>query len=382
MQNEDSTKMLRQLRRKLAYQAKRNKETNANRAARLAKAKAKRNAKRNMETNANRAARLAKAKAKRNAKRIGPMTKQNFLVREAKNAQKAAKNAEKATARFQRILNKTVKPPKAKYIKENAALAREAKNAQKATARFQRILNKTVKPPKAKYIKENAALAREAAKNAEKATARFQRILNKTVKPPKATRKVRSNKGKTRPMTPERLNREAARIGRFLNQKRRIPNVGRVEKAKYRSNKGILRGSQATIEKRRLLAAAKEARKAASEKKKLENAKKAANREARRLEKVMAAIRIRRSLTNDQKAQALVNQATMSAKNLKAKYIVVQKREKKATNAVKNVVQQVVNAVASAAPKKAAPKRRRRSANANIAAQNVVTTGRRTRSRK
>lgn len=245
----------------------------------------------------------------------------------------------------------------------------------------------TVAAPKVRRTRSNKGITRgprpstiekrkleAAAKEARKATKNAEKAM-------KIAKKAEETVAK-------QLNREAARIGRFLNKKGRVTQLKRAiarpaAKAtggarKVRSNKGVKRGPRPdTIEKRQLLAAAKQARKAASENKKLQKAKKAANLEARRLEKVMALIRKRRSLTNDQKAQALVNQATMSAKNLKAKYIVVQKREKKATNAVKNVVQQVVNAVAPAAPK-----RRRRSANANIAAQNVVTTGRRTRSRK
>ena len=164
----------------------------------------------------------------------------------------------------------------------------------------------------------------------------------------------------------KKLNTEAARIGRALNKRGRntIAVKGAVPKAKggprkVRSNKGVMR--PATAEKL------------------LEKANKSLQQEANRLNRVLSLIKKRRSLTRNQKDRALINAAKMSAKNLRAKYIIVQKREKKAMDAVKNVVKNVVNTIAPPAAEK--PTKKRRSANANISAQKVITTGRRTRSK-
>jgi hypothetical protein len=273
--------------------------------------------------------------------------------------------------------------------------------------------NKGVKrgPRPATIEKRKLAQAAKNAAKANKNAMRMGQFLNKRGRfsaldraVPKAKggpRKVRSNKGTIRPATIEKrkiaqvaknaakanknamkamkiakaveakaqkkLNTQAKRIGKFLNKQGRRGTIavkGAIPKAKspsgprkVRSNKGVKRGPRpATVEKL------------------LEKANKSLQTEANRLNRVLGLIKKRRSLTRNQKDRALINAAKMSAKNLRAKYIIVQKREKKAMDAVKNAVK---NAAPPAAKKSA---KKRRSANANIAAQKVMTTGRRSRS--
>ena len=278
------------------------------------------------------------------------------LAQAAKNAAKANKNALKAM----------------KIAKDVEAKAEKKLNTE--AARIGRALNKRGRDtiavkgavPKAKggprKVRSNKGVMRpatiekrklaQAAKNAAKANKNAMKAM-------KIAKEVEAKAEK-------KLNAEAARIGRALNKRGRntIAVKGAVPKAKggprkVRSNKGVMR--PATAEKL------------------LEKANKSLQQEANRLNRVLSLIKKRRSLTRNQKDRALINAAKMSAKNLRAKYIIVQKREKKAMDAVKNVVKNVVNTIAPPAAEK--PTKKRRSANANISAQKVITTGRRTRSK-
>ena len=281
---------------------------------------------------------------------------------------------------------------------EKRKLAQATKNAAKANKNAMKAM-KIAKAVEAKAEKKLNTEAKRIGQFLNK-RGRFSALKRAVPKATGGPRKVRANKGVIRPATIEKrklaqatknaakanknamkamkiakaveaktqkkLNAEAKRIGRALNKRGRntIAVKGTVPKAKggprkARANKGVMR--PATAEKL------------------LEKANKSLQKEANRLNLVLGLIKKRRSLTRNQKDRALINAAKMSAKNLRAKYIIVQKREKKALNAVKNVVKNVVNTIAPPAAKK--PTKKRRSANANIAAQKVVTTGRRTRSK-
>jgi len=260
------------------------------------------------------------------------------IVREEKMRERELnKQALKATRMFQRILNKKRAPPTAAslearsekkrqqlQLKAEKKLQREAeKDAERATRKFQRMLNRKVAPPKASaaYKRGMKKLQREANKDAEKATRKFQRILNKKVAPPKADVAYARGLRKLEREYNENAMKATRMFQRVLNKK-----VAPPKPRKTRSNKGMKRGPRpATLEK--------------LEKK----ARNDAERESKRLEEVLKLIAKRRSLTNDQKSQALINRAAMSAKNLRAKYIIVQKRAKEAAAANK-----------AAAPKKTA----------------------------
>lgn len=223
--------------------------------------------------------------------------------------------AKQAAAAVEAIVNalpipKPARKPRARMSNEN-----RRKKARNAYAKL------TPNEKKARYAK---AKARRAAKlaalsNEELATMRFQKVLERR------PRKTRSNKGVSRKSN-------AQKIGEYLNKQKAIgiAPIGFVPKAtggtrKVRSNKGVPRGPRGprpeTVEKRAAKAAAK--------------AKAAMQKEANRLQRVLAIIAKRRSLSANQKDQALVNAVNMSAKNLKAKYIIVQKRVKAAKKAKK-----------------------------------------------
>jgi len=242
-------------------------ETNNQRQARLAKARAAYRKKRNAETKNEREARLKKARNAYRKKRAG-MPNRRLRTENQKAATKAAR------------------------------LARYAESPE-AIAAAKRKANRVAKAVEKAAKKANAALQRE--------TARLNAVMALIAK-----RRSLTNDQKSQAL---------------INKKTMSPKNLRAKYIVVQKRANLKAKAAAKAAEKKAATAQREANRAAKD---AEKANKALQKESKRLNMVLALIAKRRRLTNDQKSQALNNKAKMSAKNLRAKYIIVQKRAKKA----------------------------------------------------